>query len=121
MTIEEARRIIRDDSASRIGWLAATTVITAEESFSGTQSFMDYIYCLRRGSPCASSACITLYCRSQRPLPDNVQDYSHDANEWEDYLQNHGLLDDSEGKQTGKGVAHPRAGVNRQFLSRPPS
>lgn len=92
MTLSEAKSIIRDDAATPITWLKATTVLTAPESFCTPSSFEDLLQCLQRGEPSASSAAITLYYRTGRPKPTDVTQFDHDVNSWKKYLKDKGFF-----------------------------
>ena len=82
MTLDEARNVIRDRSASFVDH-----VLAANEIASSKQSELrDLIACLRvRGLP-AETAAIALYTRTGRPYSGNLAEFSTDAAEWSRYL-----------------------------------
>lgn len=91
MDLSEAHRVIRDDKASPIAWLTATTVIASPEN-DFLEVVNDLLICLRRGAPSASTAATVLYAHTGRPRPEDVTQYVHDADDWRRYLVAGGFL-----------------------------
>jgi hypothetical protein len=89
MTLEEARRVVRDDSALPVDWFLAA----AEISSSRESSLEDLLVCLRRKGTIASGAATTLYVRTKRPRKDDsVESFSMDYQDWLEYLRDRGLV-----------------------------
>ena len=91
MKLEDAKKIIRDDKASAIGWIAATAEIV-KLSEDNPDFFDDLLQCLKRGGPCAGPAIAALYWQSGRKVPEKRSDYSRDPDEWRSFLTEAGFL-----------------------------
>ncbi len=89
MTIDQARRVIRDDSASQVDrFIAAGVISSCSES-----TLNDFLVCLKRGGTIASGAATTLYLRTKRPRKDcSVTAFSIEYEDWYEYLTNNHLL-----------------------------
>ena len=87
MTIEQARKTIRDDSASFSAWVTAAGVLTSKEE----TTFEDLLSCLdRKGLP-AEMAATTLYVRTRRPTKDESPlSLVLDSQDWREYLRQAG-------------------------------
>jgi hypothetical protein len=95
MDLSEAKKIIRDDTIGEIGWAMAAGVIeeqTREVNSLAPCTLADFLVGLKRKSLAMSTATCALYGRTKRPLPANMNDNSHDPEEWEQYLKKHGFL-----------------------------
>jgi hypothetical protein len=89
MTIEEAKRIIRDDSALPVDWVLAA----AELSASRESSLEDLLVCLKRKGTIASGAATTLYVRTKRPIEnDSPESFSMEYQDWFEYLHSRKLI-----------------------------
>ena len=92
MTLEDAKKIIRDDSAGYASWAIATGVIFYEAN-RNHDLYEDLLKCLERGGPCSGSAALALYSHSGRSRPENFLNNSRDPNEWRAYLVKNGMLE----------------------------
>lgn len=91
MELEEAKRLIRDDAASPLGWIAATgTIVACAET--NPDLFMDLLQCLKRKGACSGPAIAVLYGRTGRSIPTSFDDYCRDPKEWENYLRENNFL-----------------------------
>ena len=95
-TIEDARRILRDDAAGDAGWAFAVSAIATSIEISmeiGLEDKVsplvleDMLIGLRRGNLAASSAICLLHGATQRPWPEDTFKSSCDAKEWREYLK----------------------------------
>ena len=91
MTLDEARKVIRNDAAGYAAWAVATATIFYEAN-QNRHIYEDLLKCLERGGPCAGTASLALYSRSGRPRPESYLENSHDPNEWRAYLVKAGIL-----------------------------
>lgn len=88
MNLDEAKKIIRDDSKQFSDWVLAAAVLT-----SSTQSSLDdLVACLKRtGLPCEMAA-TTLYVRTKRPRQDEtIASIILDHDNWAAYIKNHSV------------------------------
>jgi hypothetical protein len=102
-TIDEARRMLRDDLAGHAKWAFAMAVIGTAFEISteigledkpSPTAFEDMLLGLKRGNLAASSAICLLHGATQRPWPKEVFGSSRDPKEWEEYLRSNGFLTD---------------------------
>jgi hypothetical protein len=102
-TVDEARKILRDDSAGHAKWALAMAVIGTAfeisteiglEDKASPTAFEDMLLGLKRGNLAASSAICLLHGATQRPWPEEVFGSSGDPKEWEEYLRSNGFLTD---------------------------
>jgi hypothetical protein len=91
VTLAKAKKMIRDDNAHPVDWIAAAGVILSEAD-KNPDLFSDLLQCLKRGGSCQGTAVIGLYSRSGRPWPGDISLNSRDPEEWRDYLIKAGLL-----------------------------
>ncbi|MGD0769343.1 MAG: hypothetical protein ABSB42_14255 [Tepidisphaeraceae bacterium] len=82
MTLDEARKIIRDRSASYPLHVEAAAVLASSKQ----SEIGDLIRCLRLGGLPAETAATSLYTRTGRPYNGNIAEFSTDAEEWSRYL-----------------------------------
>lgn len=89
MTLEDARKIIRDDAAQWSAWAEAAGVLAQSHE----SSFEDLLECLkRRGLPAETAVC-ALYVRTKRPRKDkSIASVVLDYNDWSDYLKRERLV-----------------------------
>ncbi|MGA2441304.1 MAG: hypothetical protein ABSH08_10110 [Tepidisphaeraceae bacterium] len=82
MTLDEARKIIRDRSASYALHVEAAAVLAGSRQ----SEIGDLIRCMRLGGLPAETAATSLYARTGRPYSGNIAEFSTDAEEWSRYL-----------------------------------
>lgn len=82
MTLQEARKIIRDQSASYSQQVEAAAALSSSKQ----SEIGDLIRCLRLGGLPAETAATLLYARTGRPYSGHVADFSTNAEEWSQYL-----------------------------------
>jgi hypothetical protein len=84
MTLNDAKHIIRNDSAGFTKWVLAAGVLTsAQES-----TLDDLLACLKRSGLPAEMAATTLYVRTRRPRQDNtIASIILDYDDWALYLK----------------------------------
>lgn len=90
MTLEQAKRVIRDEKADFTESAhAATTIASSPDS-----TFEDLLICLRRNGYTASTAACALYVRTKRPrVPDTIEGTVLDYDDWRNYLLKSGLIE----------------------------
>jgi hypothetical protein len=91
MTLEQAKKVIRDDSAGLRLWVIAASVLT-NISNSENVSDADLLACLKRPGPCKESASGLLHRRTGRPKTtvDPLNPYEGmitDPNDWNEFLE----------------------------------
>jgi hypothetical protein len=111
MNLEEARKLIRNNTAGHTKWAIAAIIIeeeTRREPLSSS-AIEDFLVCLSRGSAAASTALCALHGRTGRPwnheLLEALQDGPIDPAEfkrlytaridtrpWEEYFKEYGFL-----------------------------
>ena len=82
MTLQEARQIIRDQTASYARQVEAAAVIASSKQ----SEIGDLIRCLRLGGLPAETAATSLYARTGRPYSGHASDFSTDVVDWSQYL-----------------------------------
>jgi hypothetical protein len=91
MSLEEARRVIRDDAADHVDWVCATRAISSTSEVS-SEIFRDLVVCLSRRGGCIGMSVLALYSKSKRDYPLNGSEVSRSSEEWAEYLTVQGLI-----------------------------
>jgi hypothetical protein len=90
MEIEEAKRLIRDESITRPGWMWAAAVLSDPQN-AGDVTIDDLLVCLRRPN-CGGAAALALYRRTGRPGGNEFETFSTDYEDWHSYLVERGFI-----------------------------
>ena len=98
MNIQEAKKVIRDDSVGPIGWgMAALTIASAETEVNDARSlFGDLLICLNRGELASSIAVCALYGKTGRTWPEKAFTGVRDPEEWRKYLEEYVFFKEEE-------------------------
>jgi hypothetical protein len=83
MTLEEAKSVIENDSATFKDWVHATGVLAASQD----STLDDLIACLKRRGLPAEMAATSLYARTKRPRSDSIESVVLDAADWTAYVK----------------------------------
>ena len=86
MTLQEAKKIVRDEDASLVDLAHAAAILTS----SAASTFEDFVECLRRGGYCAEVGTAALYLRTGRTRVE-YEEMEFDPQKWVIYLRQHGF------------------------------